>query len=251
MKKIISLLVCFGLWACQSVSSDPDAYEPPVLKRNVYRYVVGYEYGNRLFYKNDYYSEPLYTHIMETLNPDYVEDISYQGPKEARRYVLQNHKNKIGLVSVGYEVKSGNCPSTLLWALPSFLTLTLINLTGYPTDCKDVDFYMDASVYDNNRNFIKKYDIKKTRRFFNNGYYYIEYRHDDIKGQRLQESILYKEALNEILLQIDNDDDLYNKLNAPNRKKAEKIERKKREKEEQAEQEKKHLQDVLKEMENL
>lgn len=154
--------------------------------------------------------------------------------------VLTNSRNPIGTIEIYSERMNSDASENFIWKIPSVLTLGTINLLGWPSAREVEVATIDVIVKDMDGKKVKRYSKTGTDWAMNACYY--GYSSTDAKN--LAFSRAYKQTLREVLLEIDNDSELYELLNETQKERI--VEQKKKEK---AKQEK--MNKVLSEMDDM
>lgn len=218
MKKII-LLFLVVVCGCRSLPADTFEFDT-IHKQRDYNYTIG-----------------------ET-------STSWQLRLELKETMKTSGKNIGKIVISDKELTSGSGDNAL-WLPPSMLTFGIINLTGWPAYHESLTVLVEAKVYNTSGVLIDTFSAKASDWSVAACYYGFS----PSGAHNRAYSGAYKKALDKVLSQIKNDDDLYNVL----KKSADRAiaEQRKRDAEAKArakkieEQKKKHLNSVLSDLENL
>ena len=206
MKKTF-ILLCLALCGCRSLPADTFMFETDQKNEN-YRYEL------------------------DASSPYYLRS----GVEQA----LKTRGQKIGKVVISDQKVTSGSGDNVLWLTPSVLTLGIINLVGWPAYHASETSRVTAKVYNTSNQLVDSYTAYDSDWSFAACYYGFE------MGDSMQRAYsgAYKKALNKVLKQIKDDDELYNILKG--RADKEVAERRKREAEK-----KKHLDNVMSDLENL
>ena len=128
--------------------------------------------------------------------------------KEEYQKAFRTDGQKIGKVIISDTQIESSAGENMLWVMPSVFTVGVINLIGWPAHRTVRTYKVRAEVYNNAGKFMNSYSaMADNSRMVA---YYYGYNPED--AGLLASTTAYKEALDNVLTQIYNDTNLYNKL---------------------------------------